>query len=147
MADATGTEVDGVEPTILIEVENGGGVRTRSGNLISVRVPTLVTQDDLADLGAFAWHYVEDNNDVKVVQTPSAPIEDNNDVKVVQTPSAPIEDNNDVKVVQTPSAPKQAESIFSRQIRPDSRASNKRPDKKGLSCLNRITHQGADLSA
>jgi hypothetical protein len=68
---------DGVEPSILVELldvpHNAGGAKPRSGNVIPIGVPTLVTDEELSDLGAFAYVIVEKDADEADVETANTP--------------------------------------------------------------------------
>lgn len=74
MPDATENNVDGVEPSILVRLlkdsGNAGGAKTRSGRVILIDVPTLITNEDLVDLGAFAYEILESN---KLESSPAPP--------------------------------------------------------------------------
>lgn len=76
MPDATENNVDGVEPSILVRLlkdsGNAGGAKTRSGRVIPIDVPTLITHDDLVDLGAFAYEILESSKP-ESTPAPSAP--------------------------------------------------------------------------
>ena len=88
MADEI-TDAEGVQPSILIELldipKNLGGARPRSGRDIIVGVPTLVTNEELVDLGAFAYRLVKDED----IPADSVPVETTNVIfKEPENPAA-----------------------------------------------------------
>jgi len=68
--DTTLTEAGAVEPSILVELldttNNQGGAKVSSGRVFLVGRPTLATNADLVDLGAFSYVIIDEKNDTNV---------------------------------------------------------------------------------